>query len=29
MPLNELAVLMKADYEKLTSVVKASGMTPQ
>ena len=29
MPLNELASLMKADYEKLTSVVKASGMTPQ
>ncbi|HET7122669.1 MAG TPA: tripartite tricarboxylate transporter substrate-binding protein [Bradyrhizobium sp.] len=29
MPLNELASLMKADYEKLTSVVKASGITPQ
>ncbi len=29
MPLNELAALMKADHEKLTSVVKASGMTPQ
>jgi tripartite-type tricarboxylate transporter receptor subunit TctC len=29
MPLKELAALMKADYEKLTSVVKASGMTPQ
>jgi tripartite-type tricarboxylate transporter receptor subunit TctC len=29
MPLNELASLMKADYEKLTTVVKASGMTPQ
>ena len=29
MPLNELASLMKADYERLTSVVKASGMTPQ
>ncbi|SRR6266849_1809124 len=29
MPLNELASLMKADYEKLTAVVKASGMTPQ
>jgi tripartite-type tricarboxylate transporter receptor subunit TctC len=29
MPLNELASLMKADYEKLTSVVKASGMTAQ
>ncbi len=28
-PLNELASLMKADYERLTSVVKASGMTPQ
>jgi tripartite-type tricarboxylate transporter receptor subunit TctC len=28
MPLNELASLMKADYEKLTTVVKASGMTP-
>jgi hypothetical protein len=26
---NELAALMKADYEKLTAVVKASGMTPQ
>jgi tripartite-type tricarboxylate transporter receptor subunit TctC len=29
MPLNELAVLMKADYEKLTTVAKASGMQPQ
>ena len=29
MALNELASLMKADYEKLTTVVKASGMTPQ
>jgi len=29
MPLNELASLMKADYEKLTAGVKASGMTPQ
>jgi tripartite-type tricarboxylate transporter receptor subunit TctC len=29
MPLNELAALMNADYEKLTSVVKASGMTAQ
>ncbi|SHG66368.1 Bug family tripartite tricarboxylate transporter substrate binding protein [Bradyrhizobium erythrophlei] len=29
MSLNELAGLMKADYEKLTTVVKASGMTPQ
>ena len=29
MPLNELAALMKADYEKLTTVVKASGMTAQ
>ena len=29
MPLNEVAALMKADYEKLTSVVKASGITPQ
>ena len=29
MALNELAALMKADYEKLTTVVKASGMTPQ
>jgi tripartite-type tricarboxylate transporter receptor subunit TctC len=27
MPLSELAALMKADYEKLTTVVKASGMT--
>jgi len=26
---NELAALMKADYEKLTSVVKASEMKPQ
>jgi tripartite-type tricarboxylate transporter receptor subunit TctC len=29
MPLNELAALMKADFEKLTSVVKASGITAQ
>jgi tripartite-type tricarboxylate transporter receptor subunit TctC len=29
MSLNELAALMKADHEKLTAVVKASGMTPQ
>jgi tripartite-type tricarboxylate transporter receptor subunit TctC len=29
MPLNELAGLMKADYEKLTAVVRASGMKPQ
>jgi tripartite-type tricarboxylate transporter receptor subunit TctC len=29
MALNELAALMKADHEKLTAVVKASGMTPQ
>jgi tripartite-type tricarboxylate transporter receptor subunit TctC len=29
MPLNELAALMKADYEKLTTVVKNSGMTAQ
>jgi tripartite-type tricarboxylate transporter receptor subunit TctC len=29
MPLAELAGLMKSDYEKLTAVVKASGMTPQ
>ncbi len=29
MPPNKLASLMKADYEKLTAVVKASGMTPQ
>jgi tripartite-type tricarboxylate transporter receptor subunit TctC len=29
MALNELAALMKADYEKLTLVVKASGMTAQ
>jgi tripartite-type tricarboxylate transporter receptor subunit TctC len=29
MPLGDLAALMKADYEKLTAVVKASGMTPQ
>ncbi len=27
MPLSELAALMKADYEKLTTVVKTSGMT--
>jgi tripartite-type tricarboxylate transporter receptor subunit TctC len=29
MPLNELAALMKADYEKLAKVVKDSGMTGQ
>jgi tripartite-type tricarboxylate transporter receptor subunit TctC len=29
MALNELAALMKTDHEKLTSIVKASGMTPQ
>jgi tripartite-type tricarboxylate transporter receptor subunit TctC len=29
MPLSELAALMQADYEKLTTVVIASGMTPQ
>jgi tripartite-type tricarboxylate transporter receptor subunit TctC len=29
MPLNELTALMKADYEKLTTVVKASGIPPQ
>jgi tripartite-type tricarboxylate transporter receptor subunit TctC len=29
MPLAELAALMKADYEKLTTVVKDSGMTAQ
>jgi len=29
MPLGELAGLMKADFEKLTTVVKASGMKPQ
>ena len=29
MPLDELADLMKADYEKLTKVVKESGMTAQ
>ncbi len=29
MPLNDLAALMKADYEKLTKVVKDSGMTAQ
>jgi tripartite-type tricarboxylate transporter receptor subunit TctC len=28
MSLGELAALMKADHEKLTAVVKASGMTP-
>jgi hypothetical protein len=27
MPLNDLASLMTANYEKLTTVVKASGMT--
>src|SRR5215212_8520864 len=29
MPLNELAALMKADYEKLTTVAKASATKPQ
>jgi hypothetical protein len=29
MSLKELAALMKADHDKLTSVVKASGMRPQ
>src|SRR5258707_4285580 len=29
MPLNDLAALMTADYEKLTAGVKASGMTAQ
>jgi tripartite-type tricarboxylate transporter receptor subunit TctC len=29
MPLDELEKLMKTDYEKLTTVVKTSGMTPQ
>jgi tripartite-type tricarboxylate transporter receptor subunit TctC len=29
MPLNELASLMKADYEKLTAVVRASGTAPE
>ena len=29
MALNELAALMKTDHEELTSVVKASGITPQ
>jgi tripartite-type tricarboxylate transporter receptor subunit TctC len=29
MPLNELTALMKADYEKLTTVVKASGIPRQ
>jgi hypothetical protein len=29
MRLDELAALMKADHQKLTAVVKASGMTPQ
>lgn len=29
MPLNELAALMKADHEKLTTVVKTSGMALQ
>jgi hypothetical protein len=28
MPLGELAALMKADHEKLTKVVKDTGMTP-
>jgi tripartite-type tricarboxylate transporter receptor subunit TctC len=29
MSLGELAALMKADHDRLTAVVKASGMTPQ
>jgi hypothetical protein len=29
MPLNELAGLMKVDYEKLTAVVKETEMTAQ
>ena len=29
LPLNELADLMKADHDKLTSVIKASGIKPQ
>jgi len=29
MPLGDLAALMKADHDKLTSVVKASGIAPQ
>ena len=29
MPLNELAALMKADQEKLTTVVKTAGMALQ
>jgi tripartite-type tricarboxylate transporter receptor subunit TctC len=29
MPLDDLAALMKADHEKLTSVVKAAGIAPQ
>jgi tripartite-type tricarboxylate transporter receptor subunit TctC len=29
MSLSELAALMRADHDKLTAVVKASGMTPQ
>jgi tripartite-type tricarboxylate transporter receptor subunit TctC len=29
MRLDELAALMKADHEKLTAVVRASGMAPQ
>jgi hypothetical protein len=29
MPLNELAGVREADYEKLTAAVKASGMKPQ
>ncbi len=29
MPLNELAALMKADHEKLTTVIKTSGMPLQ
>jgi tripartite-type tricarboxylate transporter receptor subunit TctC len=29
MPLDELADLMKADYEKLTGVVKAAGIPQQ
>ena len=29
MPLNDLAALMKADHEKLTTVIKTSGMALQ
>ena len=29
MSLSELAALMQADHDRLTAVVKASGMTPQ